>query len=251
MTTATTEASSIMKDADLSGVSEINEVVDQAYKQGVRENMGREYVTMYHPDGTTSLVQLPPPSRTRGYADARQKLLHYIMNKRGSRGEQWWFASPPSGWTPAELPYRCFVSRCTRTGGFSTLEDVLDHAEGKHPREWPRYRKVVDAMQNEIARLAMERTTDQLNLPKGTEISESNIHDVLKGKASKVVSLDPYVPDAGEFMAPETTEGWELPKPAIQCECGWAPEADKKNPEQALAMHKRRWCKGKADDTQS
>ena len=132
---------------DLDGIQQL---AASEYKRGVSEAMPRDFVTMYHPDGTSSVVQLPPLGKSgQGIHDRQQKIIHYIANKR-KNGQQWWFASPPEGWKPAELPYRCPVEGCTRAGGMPDLLNLWRHIQQKHPGEVPLYGGVIKAIQEKL-----------------------------------------------------------------------------------------------------
>ncbi len=128
----------------------IQELAATEYKRGVSESMPRDFALMYHPDGTSSVIQLPPVGKGgQGLRDRQQKIIHLITNKR-KNGKQWWFASKPEGWTPAELPYRCPVTGCTRAGGLPDLLNLWRHIQQKHPGEVPLYEGVMKAIQEKL-----------------------------------------------------------------------------------------------------
>ena len=122
MVQAPVDASSVMGGVDTEGLQDVQELARGRYSEGVKEAMPRDYVTMYHPDGTTSIVQLPiigKTNRAKRVQERQQKIMHYMVNKRRN-GQQWWFSSPPPGWAPSPLPYRCPVEGCERAAGCAT-----------------------------------------------------------------------------------------------------------------------------------
>lgn len=134
-----------IKEAHTQGVDDI---ARQVYDKAVQTENANDLCTMYHPNGTTSLVLLPPIGRGgRGIVSRRKKLMRYIMEKRGPKGEQWWFASPPDGWEPQGTPLRCPVQGCSRAGGLPDLLNLWRHIQQKHPGEVPLYQGLLNAIQ--------------------------------------------------------------------------------------------------------
>ncbi len=117
----------------------------------VQEGLPTDLATMYHPNGTTSTILLPPLGKNgRGAGDRRQKIMHYIADKKGPKGEQWWFASPPPGWKPQPLPVRCPVVGCDRAGGLPDLLNLWRHMQNKHPGEVPLYQGLLNQIQQKL-----------------------------------------------------------------------------------------------------
>lgn len=117
----------------------------------IAEGLPTDLATMYHPDGTTSLILLPPLGKNgRGVGDRRRKIMHYVADKKGPNGEQWWFPSPPPGWEPQPLPIRCPVVNCERTGGLPDLLNLWRHIQNKHPGEVPIYQGVLNQIQRKL-----------------------------------------------------------------------------------------------------
>jgi hypothetical protein len=127
-------------------------------QQRIQEGLPTDLATMYHPDGTTSTILLPPLGKNgRGVGDRRQKIMHYIADKKGPSGEQWWFASPPPGWEPQPLPIRCPVTVCDRAGGLPDLLNLWLHIQNKHPGEVPLYQGLLNQIR---AKLEHEMSPD-------------------------------------------------------------------------------------------
>lgn len=214
-------------DAD---ISTIEEMASGEYKRGVKEAMPRDFVMMYHPDGTSSIVQLPPlpvAGRPQGKAkqDRQQKLMHYILNKR-KNGKQWWFPSPPEGWEPGPLPYRCPVQFCERTGGMPDLLNLWRHIQHKHPEETQLYQGVLGAIEKKLAE-AVPIDLQEL-LDGGPAVSQNELDAAAAARGAAESEFPKAVPD-------ETFEG----NPYECRDCDWKPKADTKRPSVALMGHRR------------
>lgn len=211
-------------DADLAGIEDL---ARGRYKDGVREVMVRDFVTMYHPDGTSSIVQLPPlpaDGRPQGKAmqERQQKILHYTMNKR-REGKQWWFASPPADWTPAPLPYRCPVQFCARAGGMPDLLNLWRHIQHKHPEETDLYQGVLTAIKDKLEQAVpadLQKLLDPDQFQEDAAVASLGAEDMLP--------TEPAVP-------PETFEG----NPYTCRDCDYKPKKRAKRPAVALMMHRR------------
>jgi hypothetical protein len=141
------------------------------------------------------------------------------MNKK-VKGQQWWFASPPPGWVPSSLPYRCPVEGCERTGGLPDLLNLWRHIMQKHPGEVELYQGVLTAIK---AKLEQAVPADlQKLLDTGPVLSEEDL-DV----ANADLPTEPAV-------APET-----FGTPYACGDCDWKPKAGAKQPRAALLMHRR------------
>lgn len=124
--------------------------IGEAQKR-IQEGLPTDLALMYHPNGTTSVILLPPLGKNgRGVGDRRRKIMHYISDKKGPDGEQWWFPSPPPGWTPQPLPIRCPVTGCTRAGGLPDLLNLWRHMQNKHPGETPLYQGLLNQIQHKL-----------------------------------------------------------------------------------------------------
>ena len=204
-------------DMDLAAIEDL---ARGEYRRGVQEVMSREFVTMYHPDGTSSIVQLPPlpkDGRPQGKAlqERQQKILHYSMHMKKD-GKQRWFASPPPDWNPTPLPYRCPVESCTRAGGLPDLLNLWRHIQQKHPGEIELYAGVLTAIKTKLES-AIPADLQKLLESDETEISQED--------------LDPSLAETP--VAPEVFESYNC------TDCEWVPKADAKQPRQALIMHRR------------
>jgi len=220
MVQAPDAASVLGEDIDTGGVQE---VAAQRYEHGVAERMPRDFATMYHPDGSTSVILLPPLGKTgKNVADRRQKILHYIMNKRGPTGEQWWFAKPPPGWVPQPLPYRCPVEGCTRRGGLPHLRAVWMHIRHKHPEETILYQGILSSIEKQL----QEQVAPDFLKVLGRDVPASEVPEPDKD----------VLAEAAVDAAPAGTELAEY-----TCECG-KDYADRKNPKLSLGAHKRLHC---------
>lgn len=217
MVQAPDAASVLGEDIDTAGVQDL---AAQRYDGAVAERMPRDFATMYHPDGTTSVVLLPPLGKTnRNIADRRQKILHYIMSKRGPKGEQWWFAKPPEGWTPQPLPYRCPVEGCTRRGGLPHLRAVWMHIRHKHPEETILYQGILSAIEKKL----QDQVEPDFLAVLGQEPATEAVPEPL-------IDEQPIEPDV---TAPEVPV----------CACGWRPRPTSKDYEASLRTHQRLHCK--------
>lgn len=152
------DASTIMGETQVDAGA-IDDIARGEYARNVGENMPRDYVQMYHPDGSTSIVQLPPLGRNgKGLGDRQRKLMHYVLNKKAPMKQpdgtmkmvQWWYPSPPAGWKPADLPWRCPVQECTRAGGLKDLLNLWRHIQNKHPGEVELYEGVIKAIKERL-----------------------------------------------------------------------------------------------------
>lgn len=223
------DAASVLGSATATDLSGIDELAQGEYRRSVVEAMPRDYVTMYHPDGTVSTVQLPPLGKNGKNRGVRQqKILHYVMNKRRN-GQQWWFASPPPGWVPSPLPYRCPVAGCTRTGGVPDLLNLWRHINQKHPGEVELYQGVMNAIK---ARLAAAVPADLQALLDGTDEAPEQ-EGVSFTDADTALAEDAQIMTAA--VSPDTFEG----NPYECNDCDWKPKPGAQQPRAALMMHRR------------
>lgn len=223
-------------------LGELNRIASGEYRRTVKENLSRDYVTMYHPDGTTSVVQLPPLGKTgKGRQDRIQKITHYMVNKL-KNGQRWWFASPPPGWKPAPTPWRCPVQECTRAGGLKDLLNLWRHINNKHPGEKELYQGVLKAIQE---RLAAEVSIDLNKLliagDTDVDVADSKLliseEEIAAAKFQDAASLLAEEPELVAAQVPPET--FEPERPTSFCDCGWE---NKKGTKQGMAVHQRLHC---------
>jgi hypothetical protein len=160
-------ASVLGEQANTEGLAELT---GGDYKRAVAENMPRDYVRMYHPDNTSSIVQLPPLGKNgKGVGDRQRKIMHYILNKK-VRGKQWWFAAPPPGWEVKTPRYSCFLVGCDRNRepNLYTLFDLFQHFNHKHPDETKMYEGVLKAIQAKLSAEIPPELAEQLGLSSST-----------------------------------------------------------------------------------
>lgn len=197
---------------------------EELARRNITSELGSDVARMYHPDGTTSLILLPPLARNgKNLNDRRMRVMHYVMNKRGPKGEQWWFATPPEGWQPQPLPYRCPVDGCTRAGGLPNLRQVWMHIRHKHPEESVLYQGVLKAieakLQGEVEPNLMAALGVDMPKTEATEQAPTPIYDI----------------PARPSESPSATTGKTL-----NCrECGYETRATAKSAKAALNMHIR------------
>ncbi len=212
--------------------------------RNVRENMPRDYVQMYHPDGSTSIVQLPPLGKNgKGLGDRQRKLMHYVLNKKGKvkqangtwKTVQWWYPSPPAGWKATETPWRCPVQECTREGGLKDLLNLWRHIKSKHPGEVEMYESTLTAIK---VRLQEATAMDLDSLFTGGAddgetplVSAEDIEAAKFEDAASVLdeSVFDEVPVAPEAFVPDVV--------VKMCDCGWEDTTGK-----GMTIHKARWC---------
>ncbi len=231
------DASSVIGPAaDTTGIEELTA---GDYAKTVTERLPRDFVRMYHPDDTSSIVQLPPLGKNgKGRGDRQRKILHYITNKL-VRGKQWWFASPPAGWQPKTARYACFLEGCgrNREPNMFSLFQVYRHFLGKHPDESPMYEGVLKAIQQKLAQEIPPELAEQLGLAAGTtSLNDAQFDKVMMG--ANLIAPDQLT----EMLAPDAAE--ELKgKPSVQAylvcaDCDYTTEGKTKH-EFALAGHRR------------
>jgi hypothetical protein len=227
------DASTIMGDTQVDSGA-LDDLARGEYSKKVGEKMPRDYVMMYHPDGSTSIVQLPPLGKNgKNLGDRQRKLMHYVLNKRKA-GKQWWFASPPPGWVAQETPWRCPVQECTRAGGLKDLLNLWRHIKHKHPGEVDLYQGVLTAIQKRLSE-ATAQNLDALFTGGGNDgepplVSEEDLAAAKFEDAAEAVQEMEAMP----AVPPETF----VPDVDVKhCDCGWA---DKKGT--GMAMHQKRWC---------
>lgn len=231
------DASSVLGDqADTTGIAELTA---GDYNRAVAETMPRDYVRMYHPDNTTSIVQLPPLGKNRkGAGDRQRKIMHYIMNKK-VRGKQWWFAAPPPGWQVKTPRYSCFLVGCDRNRepNIYTLFDLFQHFNHKHPDETKMYEGVLKAIQVKLSAEIPPELAEQLGLDSSTKsLNDKQFAKVMTG--ANLVPADALA----EMLAPdaaEELEGRPLVQSFLSCaDCGYTTEGKTKHAF-ALAGHRR------------
>lgn len=228
------DASTLMNDTQMD-MQAIDQMAAGEYRQSVREQMPRDYVQFYHPDGTTSIVQLPPAGKNgRGRKDRQQKIMHMVMNKRRSvrqpdgtfKSVQWWYPSPPAGWEPQPLKWRCPVQECTRAGGLPDLLNMYRHIMQKHPGEKDLYEGVIKAIKQKLAAAIPADLATLLSEDgeKAPVIAQAEIDAARFEDAASVMDTP--------AVAPETFS-------PLACACGWTTEKG----EHSLLSHQRsRWC---------
>ena len=199
-------------DMDLAAIEDL---ARGEYRRGVQEVMSREFVTMYHPDGTSSIVQLPPlpkDGRPQGKAlqERQQKILHYSMHMKKD-GKQWWFASPPPDWTPTPLPYRCPVESCTRAGGLPDLLNLWRHIQQKHPGEVELYAGVMAAIKTKLENAIPVDLQKLLDTEPATISEGDKAADEAVAAYGDPVGEDTFVAQCGQCgkVAPEDHENAE------------------------------------------
>ena len=232
--------------ADTTG---IQNMAQGDYQRAVEERMPRDYVRMYHPDGTSSIIQLPPIGKNgKGVGDRQRKIMHYILNKR-LRGKQWWFASPPPGWQSKTPRYSCFLVGCDRNRepNLHTLFDLFQHFNHKHPDETKMYEGVLKAIQAKLSSEIPPELAEQLGLNEGTtSLNEMQFTQVMEGAH--------LVPKAAmaEMLAPDASSEWPdsepitvpniaaptIPSPVLSCaDCAYT-TAGKMRHAAALSAHR-------------
>lgn len=231
------DASTVMGASEIDS-SAIDELARGEYKRGVSENMPRDYVTMYHPDGSTSIVQLPPLAKNgKNLGDRQRKLMHFILNKKRvvrqadgtMKSVQWWYPSPPAGWKPTETPWRCPVQECTRAGGLKDLLNLWRHIKSKHPGECEMYEGVLTAIKKRLQE-STAMNLDLLFTGGGNDgdqplVSEEELEVAKFQDASDVLEMPTSNIPAGTFY---------------NCaDCEWTPKPDAVSPSMALKMHRK------------
>lgn len=200
------DAATVM-DGTIADTTGIQDMARGDYNKAVHEAMPRDYVRMYHPDNTSSIVQLPPLGKNgKGIKDRQQKIMHYILNKR-VRGKQWWFASPPSGWAPKTPRYSCFLVGCDRNRepNLYTLFDLFQHFNHKHPDETKMYEGVLKAIQAKLSQEIPPELAEQLGLDSSTKsLNADQFAKVMEGGnlVPPEAMADMLAPDAAEELTP-------------------------------------------------
>jgi hypothetical protein len=152
----------------------VDEIALGDAQRRIQEGLPTDLALMYHPNGTTSTILLPPLGKNgRGAGDRRQKIMHYIADKKGPNGEQWWFASPPPGWEPQPLPVRCPVTGCDRAGGLPDLLNLWRHIQNKHPGEVPLYQGLLNQIRGKLEHDMSPDLAALLGDAPGPEVAES------------------------------------------------------------------------------
>ena len=249
MVTQYRDASSVMGDTVVDPAA-IDNLARGEYTRAVGERMPRDYVTMYHPDGSTSLVQLPPLSRNgKNVGDRQRKLMHYVLNKKnfvrkpnGKMGYvQWWYPSPPPGWKPSSAPWRCPVQDCTRAGGLKDLLNLWRHIKNKHPGEVEMYEGVLTAIKERL-QAATAQNLDSLFEGGGNDgekplISEEELEAAKFQDAQSILDAEAVLDqmEATPAVAPDTFVSNAPP----MCDCGWV---NKKGTDQGMKIHRIRYC---------
>lgn len=195
MVTEYRDASAILGTSSDTDLGVVADMAKGEYARNVTENLPRDYVQMYHPDGTTSLVQLPPLGRNgKNIGDRQKKIMHFILNKK-REGKQWWYPSPPAGWQPQELKWRCPVQGCTRAGGLPDLLNLYRHIFQKHPGEKELYEGVIKAIKTKLAEAIPADLATLLNEDGDTApvVSQSEI-EAAKFEDAQAIFDTPAVP---------------------------------------------------------
>ena len=239
------DAASVLGDqANTDGLAELT---GGDYKRAVAENMPRDYVRMYHPDNTSSIVQLPPLGKNgKGAGDRQRKIMHYILNKK-VRGKQWWFAAPPAGWAPKQMRYSCFLVGCDRNRepNIDTLFNLFQHFNHKHPDETKMYEGVLKAIQQKLSQEIPPELAEQLGLDSSTKsLNDTQFQKVMTGAnlMPPETLVEILASDAGEVLTQEAAvlTGAVLGVRVYTCpDCDWKPKVSAKRPQMALAGHRR------------
>lgn len=235
-------ASVLGEQANTDGIAELT---GRDYTRAVAENMPRDYVRMYHPDNTSSIVQLPPLGKNgKGSGDRQRKIMHYILNKK-IRGKQWWFAAPPPGWEPKVARYSCFLVGCDRNRepNLHTLFDLFQHFNHKHPDETKMYEGVLKAIQQKLSQEIPPELAEQLGLDSSTKmLNDDQFSQVMTGEhlvpAEELAEM--LAPDAAEELAVVgMSEALADAKGAFDCaDCDWTPKPAATRPDIALRGHR-------------
>lgn len=244
MVTQYADATSVMGNTDIDATA-IGDLAKGEYTRAVGENMPRDYVQMYHPDGSTSIVQLPPLGKNgKGLGDRQRKLMHYVLNKKGKMKQpdgtmktvQWWYPSPPAGWKSAETPWRCPVQECTRAGGLKDLLNLWRHIKSKHPGEVEMYEGVLTAIKKRLQE-ATAMNLDSLFTGGADDgeaplVSEDDIEAAKFEDAASVLDETVFddVPVAPEAFVTDS----------VSCkDCDWQSKPGTQNPQFAYEGHRR------------
>jgi hypothetical protein len=226
------DASSVLgAETDTTGLTELTK---GDYSRAVTENLPRDYVRMYHPDNTSSIVQLPPLGKNgKGAGDRQRKIMHYILNKK-IRGQQWWFASPPPGWQEKTPRYSCFLVGCDRNRepNLHSLYDLYTHFTHKHHDETKLYEGVLKAIQQKLSAEIPPELAEQLGLAANTKsLDDAQFAQVMTGEhlVPPAAMQDMLADDAATELVQRDCDV-----------CGWKNE---KNTAAGLEIHKTRWCK--------
>lgn len=247
MVTQYADASTVMGNTEIDAAA-IDDLARGEYKRAVGEKMPRDYVQMYHPDGSTSIVQLPPLGKNgKNLGDRQKKLMHYVLNKKAPMKQadghmkmvQWWYPSPPLGWTPAAMPWRCPVQECTRAGGLKDLLNLWRHIKSKHPGEVELYDGVLKAIKTRLSE-ATAVNLDTLFTGGGNDGEQPLVseEDLTAAKFEDAAKFMGELPTAG--VNPDTFTGDNVK----MCDCGWRDEKGT-----GMAMHRSRWCPLKKETT--
>lgn len=230
--------------ADTAG---IQEMARGDYQRAIHEAMPRDYVRMYHPDNTSSIVQLPPLGKNgKGIGDRQRKIMHYILNKR-VRGKQWWFASPPEGWAPKTPRYSCFLVGCDRNRepNLHTLFDLFQHFNHKHPDETKMYEGVLKAIQQKLSAEIPPELAEQLGLDSNTKsLDDTQFAKVMTGAnlVPTEAMAEMLAPDAAEELGSAVTGMADVlagaPGPFDCTDCDWTPKSQTQRPDTALRAHR-------------
>ena len=243
MVTQYQDASAIMGDSQVDATA-IGDLAKGEYKKAVGENMPRDYVQMYHPDGSTSIVQLPPLGKNgKGLGDRQRKLMHYVLNKKAPQKQpngtmkmvQWWYPAPPPGWAAAAAPWRCPVQECTRAGGLKDLLNLWRHIKSKHPGEVEMYEGVLTAIKKRLQE-ATAMNLDSLFMGGGNDgeqplVSEEDLAAAKFEDAASLLDADLPEPQvAADTFTPDVNQ--------TMCDCGWTTVKG----DRSMLAHQRLHC---------
>jgi hypothetical protein len=166
--------------------------------------------------------------------------MHYVLNKKAPLKQpdgrmkmvQWWYPSPPAGWTAQDTPWRCPVQECTRAGGLKDLLNLWRHIKSKHPGEVDLYEGVLKAIKTRLSE-ATAMNLDALFTGGGNDgemplVSEAELEAAKFEDAANVM---------GDLPMPQVAPGVFVGAQGKFCDCGWE---DKKGT--GMPLHRRRWC---------
>ena len=140
--------------------------------------------------------------------------------------------SPPEGWAPNPLKWRCPVQGCTRAGGLPDLLNLYRHIHQKHPGEVELYEGVIKAIKTKLADAIPADLSRLLN-------EEGDEAPVMAPDAVEMAAFeDAEAVLSTPAVAPETFEPVQARRDCP--DCGWV---NTKNTLPGLEIHQRRWCK--------
>ena len=121
---------------------------EQDAREGVRAKPGiNDMVVLYHPDprNPSSCYVVP-----KNPSDRRVALMNLMAKTKLIDGKIVQWNNPRPMVEPQDLPLRCFVSECSRAGGFSKRADLIAHVNGKHANEAPMYKALIERLMEKV-----------------------------------------------------------------------------------------------------